>query len=397
MDAKVDTFSAIHTSDRIAFKRCRLKWFFGSPLQMGLVPKSGVNANLWFGTGFHHALEDLHGFQLWETPHKAFEAYVNSCDEDERPPEAEEYLKTACGMLDHYMDWLTVLPQLNVYSPVVDGIQRIGTEVNFQVELPDLSEQFGHRVIYEGTIDSIFVDPATSELWIGEYKTAAIFDIAKLETDDQISAYIWALKKCLPDKTVSGVVYRQFKKKVAAEPTVLQNGELSTNKAQKTTYFKYLKALKKLYPNTLVDNYSANYRVMLQTLAPVNFDGDDYFSNRYVRRSPASTCTQGQKIHLDTLEMLDNPRITTNPTRDCAWDCNFRELCLAIDESVDWKTMAELGYGKKADFAERWQTRLKVPESAARNATLENSLAADVGMIWKEFKKKRGLTLDGTA
>ena len=46
----------IHTSDRSAFKFCRRRWDWSSPMRRNLVPKT-VQFPLWFGTGFHYALE----------------------------------------------------------------------------------------------------------------------------------------------------------------------------------------------------------------------------------------------------------------------------------------------------------------------------------------------------
>ena len=387
---------AIHTSDRITFKRCRRKWYFGSPLQRYLVPQSGVATPLWFGTGYHFALEDYHGFKLWSTPQDAFEAYVNACGDSEKPYDAEELCRLARQMLEHYVDWCEAFHSLHTYAPVVDGVVRLGCEVEFVVDLPQLA-QYGYNARYEGTFDSIFVDPTNGHLWIGEYKTAAAFDTAKLETDDQVSAYLWAISKCLPQETIEGVVYRQMRKKAPEEPTKLKNGELSVNKSQKTSYFKYRRALAEQYPNMQVNELPLEYQKMLTHLSgDAHFEGDDYISQRLVRRSKNALRAQEQKILVDSYEMLNTPAITTNPTRECAWDCNFREICIAMDESADWEGMLQLGYGPTKKFSELWQTRLKVPESAARHGE-KYSLAEDVGKTWAEFKKKRGLVLHGTA
>lgn len=387
---------AIHTSDRIGFKRCRRKWMFSSPLRRNLAQQSGVMTPLWFGTGYHFALEDYHGFQLWPTPQDAFEAYVNACAEDEKPVDAEEHFMLACDMLDHYVDWCEAFHNLRTYAPVINGIARLGCEVNFQIALPQL-KQFGWDVEYQGTIDSIFVDPHTGHLWLGEYKTASAFDTVKLETDDQVSAYLWAMNLCLPDETVDGVVYRQFRKKAPVEPLILQSGLLSVNKSQKTSYFKYRRALEKQYPRVPVAKLPEEYQKMLTHLSSgTTFDGDEFISQRLVRRSKNALQAQQMKILVDSYEMLNAPAITTNPTRDCAWDCPFREVCLAMDEDADWEGILSLGYGPKKEVTELWQTRLQIPTTAARHNSIY-ALAEDVGMTWVNFKEKRGLTLYGAS
>jgi hypothetical protein len=404
LDAKTATAPAapaapdvleIHTSDRIAFKRCRRKWYFSSPLCRYLVPQAGVATPLWFGTGYHFALEDYHGFQLWPTVQDAFAAYANACPDVQRPYNVEELCLLANQMLEHYVDWCEAFHGFVTYMPVVDDVVRLGCEVEFRVDLPQLL-RYGYRVQYVGTFDSIFEDPSDRSLWIGEYKTAAAFDIAKLATDDQISAYLWALNKCLPFENIAGVVYRQMRKKAPSEPLYLQNGSLSTNKSQKTSYFKYRRALANLHPNVPIRALSPEYQKMLMHLAgDAHHMGDDYISERQVRRSKNALRAQGQKILVDSYEMLNSPAITTNPTRDCTWECNFREICLAMDEGADWEEMLKLSYGPREQNAELWKTNLHVPPSAARHVSW--GLDKDVGITWADFKRKRGLVLYGTA
>ena len=65
----------IHSSDRAAFKFCRRKWAWSSPARMNLIPRTqvyGVQENLWFGTGIHHALERYYNPGIREHPAIAF-------------------------------------------------------------------------------------------------------------------------------------------------------------------------------------------------------------------------------------------------------------------------------------------------------------------------------------
>ena len=71
--------------------------------------------------------------------------------------------------------------------------------------------------------------------WILDYKTAKGADTNKLDTDDQISAYLWAFEKWFGIKPY-GFIYLQLTKEAVQEPKRLKNGELSVDKKQKTTY-----------------------------------------------------------------------------------------------------------------------------------------------------------------
>ena len=89
-------------------------------------------------------------------------------------------------------------------------------------------------IFYHGTIDRIVRD-RYGRYWLWDYKTAKKADTAKLATDDQVSAYLWAASKLFPF-SVYGFVYLQLVKEKIKEPKRLKNGELSADKRQKTTY-----------------------------------------------------------------------------------------------------------------------------------------------------------------
>src|SRR5438270_10658262 len=70
----------IHNSDAALFQRCRRKWNWSSTLRAGLESLDAQPAALWFGSGFHFAMEDYHGYRQFKTPMDAFLAYVNAFD-----------------------------------------------------------------------------------------------------------------------------------------------------------------------------------------------------------------------------------------------------------------------------------------------------------------------------
>ena len=67
----------IRSSDRMGFKRCRRRWGWQSHLRGNLTPVESASP-LWYGSGFHYAMEDFHGEKVWPTGVAAFEAYVKA-------------------------------------------------------------------------------------------------------------------------------------------------------------------------------------------------------------------------------------------------------------------------------------------------------------------------------
>ena len=392
-----DSVYSIHTSDRILFKRCRRKWDFASSLRRNLSPIGSVITPLWFGTGFHFALEDFHGHHLWTSPGEAFAAYAQACGVDERPFDSDSLVELAFGMFNHYEKWLTQRDEYDIAvfrDDVVGSVARPATEVNFSVALPQL-DMFNKPVFYEGTMDGLYTHKSTGHFYIAEYKTAKVFDVRKLVTDDQVGAYLWVTKKCLPktwdDGVFGGVVYKQFKKSIPAEPKILASGELSVNKQQKTTYAEFRAVLENMFPGVAVGKLDTKYQDMLVYLSmQETYEGDDFINQQVVTRSLNNIAMQELKVLMDSYEMLNNPAITTNPTRDCAWDCPFRDICVAMDEGADWEGALGCGFGPRNEVAEQWQQRLIVPDFGRRLVANE-----DAGKTWQEYKDERRLILNG--
>lgn len=361
--AAVDVSVSIHTHDRIAFKRCRRKWNLGSPIREHLVPTAGSSGALWFGSGFHFALEDYHGYRRFAHPFDAFMAYVDAYDPKERPTDVDDMVDLAHGMFNHYVT--TWLPKRMEYQTLwLDG--RPMVEVHFKILLEDISSILGREVYYEGTFDRIVVD-SDKMLWIEDYKTAASFNISKLETDPQVGAYCWAGTQVL-GVPVQGMLYTQFLKSAPREPRRLKSGDVSLDKRQSTNHYLYRKALIDRYGDPLAA--PVEHRAFLEALAAQEtVEGDKFIRRDKVYRNEASRLSEGSKIHMEILDMLDpNVRIYPNPTRDCAYDCQFRSLCLAMDDGSDVKFFLVNEFHKASVYKEEeWRKRIAWPNNNNNN------------------------------
>jgi hypothetical protein len=350
----VDGVRPIHTSDRIGFKRCRRKWAFQSPLRGHLTRKEGSKSALWFGTGFHYALEDFHGYNNFHSnPQAAFVAYSKAFRQEHLPHDFESLVDLGLGMIDHYISWLKRREQYQTYW--VDGVPQV--EVRFSVPIPELSEYAGEPVHYHGTFDRV-VEDEEGRLWILDYKTAAQIDTGKLETDPQVTSYLWAGEH-LYDRPIEGVIYMQFVKSFPVYPKMTKKG-VSFDKRQKTNHALYEEVLELEYGS--IQKSPAGCIEMLNLLLDQeDIDSDRYIRRDLVRRNHEFRTMEGDKIVAEGYDMLNpNLAIYPNPTRDCSWDCDFRTVCLAMDDGSDWEQMLIDGYEEKGEEIE-WRHRIKLP------------------------------------
>lgn len=340
----------LRTSERLLYKRCRRRWHLQSQNRGNYVSKSESSIHLWFGSGWHFALEDFHGYNRFGSPYKAFQGYYDAFKRGglPLPNEADEYLELASGMSDHYEIWLEDRDEFKTLW--IDGEPQV--EVNALIDLPELG------IYYSLTIDRVVIDPY-DRVWINDYKTVAQFDTGKLETDPQITSYLLFAPSIYPDIEFEGMLYMQFKKSVPKEPAMLARGGFSLNKSQAVTYGSYLKALKNYYGQRIPKTY-VPFLQMLKSKEDIH--GDAFIRRDFVRRGKAYLDAELEKILMEGKEMFspDLP-IYPNPTRDCAWDCPVRPVCLAMDDGSDWEAILNDNYMQYEENKE-WRDYIQYPE-----------------------------------
>lgn len=344
----------IRTSDRIAFKRCRRKWDLSSGLRQNLTD-SAAKSPLWCGTGFHFAMEDMHGENRYGHPVKAWDAYVAACIKAKLslPGTFEEDNILFKNMLEYYVEWLKGRDPLKTF--VYQG--RLQTEVRFEIPLPipaDILAASGYDgVVYSGTLDRVIVDEH-GRLFVLDYKTVARFGVDHLVTDPQISSYCWA-GQVLYGKPVTGFIYQQHLKKMAEEPTFLASSQrYSTAKSMATTH--------RLYRNALIGRYGEVSKAPPDCVKHLGYLAseenqhmDALIRRDFEYRNSEQLAAEGAKIIQEAIDMINpNLPLYPNPTRDCSWDCAFRETCISMDDGSDWK--ADLAtYAISRDESEAWR------------------------------------------
>jgi len=348
------------------------KWDFQSSLRGNWQHKgTEQNINFWFGSAIHFSMEDYHGENKFGDPRKAFWAYYQAFPTDELPMGAEAHYELGMAMLSYYLTWYkrhndvtgfeTAYVDPETHQLFDPHTTKKTASMNYAVEqsfiLPlntwvavdvdgNIAETYFvepedknividgkvHDIVpvcYHGTMDKIVCDKY-GRYWILDYKTAKGADTNKLDTDDQISAYLWAFEKWFGIRPY-GFIYLQLTKEAVQEPRRLKNGELSVDKKQKTTY--------SLLKQEIINDYGSvkdapdKLIQFLNHMASIESpEGDRFIRWDFVKRTPEQIVSTEEHILGELRQMLwKDLYCYPSPTRDCIWDCPCRDLCLAMD------------------------------------------------------------------
>lgn len=200
----------------------------------------------------------------------------------------------------------------------------------------------GLPVTYGGRIDILFED-SLGRLWIGDWKTAARLSGTEtsdeyLWNDDQITAYVWALR--LIGFNVAGFIYAEIKKAVPVEPEPLKSIRLG----RRFSVSKQIVTDWKLYEQTVMENDSYAYEIGLYDdfIDYLKREGPNFHSRHQVNRNDEECRQAGINIWLEARDMV-NPSlpIYPNPGRfHCKGfgpdsGCAFWEPCLGTNRGED--------------------------------------------------------------
>ena len=355
--------AVIRSSDRIAFKRCRRRWHWSSHMRENLGSKEAASP-LWFGSGFHFAMEDYHGVKEYPSARLAFEAYVKATYRQQQktgkklPYDWAELVVLGRGMLDYYTEtWMIARDPLKTF--VYEGKPQV--EVNVQIPIPISHPDFD-EVVYGATMDRVVEDDDGIGLWILDYKTAKRIQTQFFQTDPQISAYCWLASR-MYGRPIYGFIYQQHRKDVPVDPRVKGTGKISTAEGQLTTHRHYRRSLINLYGT--VDKAPPANIDFLNWLNELETPSQDKFVRRdLVYRNEFQVEAEGQKILMECEDMLrsDLP-LYPNPTRECGHMCNFNSACISMDDGSDWRYELEIGFEAKNSNYESWRKFLPKDKS----------------------------------
>jgi len=314
----------MRTTERHSFKRCQQRWWWG--WRMGLQPKQ-EDTKLWFGQGIHAALADWyqHGTDRGEHPVKTWAKWAKG---------EKAFLKTR-GVDPNETEWVdavelgaNMLYEYTMEYGEDDQWSFIATEqpVQAKITTPDAP---GGYVIYTATFDGVFVNLEDETTWLLENKTAASLpSTGYLELDDQASSYL-----------------------MMAENTLKHQGLLAQKDRIDGILYNFLrKAMKDDRPQNEFGQYlNKNGTVSKNQPKPL-------FMRHPVWRSDSQRMMQRQHVIDEAMQMLairsKQQRPTKTPTKDCAWDCPFFQMCQLHESGDDWKDFRDAMYVKRDPYTD---------------------------------------------
>jgi PD-(D/E)XK nuclease superfamily len=361
----------IHTTELRSYRGCRRRWDWAfnqnrQPVKMA-VP-------LEFGIAFHRAMEAMYNPETWGAPRTliaqfAEAAFVDECrrqksewehatdkygnDDEER--DYDKLVTLGRGMIHWYVqnhlpvsEFVVVAVEVSFQVPVLDEVGQqlrckcrvchmkwIRSDTSIGVSEEDWD---GLPVVYEGRVDAIIRDKWGNH-WILDWKTTARMmsedsDVV-LELDDQISGYVFALRKAL-GLAIRGFKYVELRKAFPEPPTKNKNVRLgksfSVSKQQATDYDTFVRTVSVEDKVAYDEGLYADYIEWLQ------IEGTRFIEVHTVYKTEVQLESFHQELIWQAREMTDpNLALYKSPGRFSCGFCAFREPCLDKDQGGDYQ------------------------------------------------------------
>ena len=353
----------LRTSERGQFKRCTWRWWQGSV--EGLQLAGSIPMALWFGTGWHLVMAHHYGplgTKRGKDPHKVWKDYVNDelvrirINAKGESYEHEQYIDAeTLGhlMIDAYLERYKGDPSWHVIQA-----ERVGFVL---IPRPGSKEPM---LQYAVTYDLVYRDEEKNG-WIllGEHKTAKQISINHLDMDPQAGSYfaiathdLRAAGKIGPKESLKGITYN-FVRKAPPDDRELGPDGLAHNKPNKENYLEAfdeagidadeyssgrgIANLKKL--EEIASDYGLTVWGAVSKNQPV-----DNFKRHFVARTRHEVRSQITAIQNDYLSMeayrTGQLPLIKNQTKDCHWDCTFKDICLLHERGGDWEELRDALY-----------------------------------------------------
>lgn len=285
----------IHLTDTRTFRHCRRAYRYSNIDRITKIRDTDESTPLTLGTAGHKILNAMYANEPFD---------FNHCkDGDER------------GLLEFLIGEYQreVFPKDKETWQVASNEQQLTTEID------------GTTIIF--TLDLLVLE---KYYWGVDHKFLSRFpDERNLDLDDQMTGYIWALRRL--GLEVRGMLYNVLLKKQLSPPNFLKDGGPSraATTLSNTTYELYREAIR--VSEKLEDAYA---------------DELNYLKNResvLFRRYPVVRSKHELSVYEDNLRAqladMGNPNVVyyPNPHYNC-YQCEFSEICKTENEGADTKT-----------------------------------------------------------
>lgn len=241
------------------------------------------------------------------------------------------------------LDWESDFAKMNEFGPLMrlarGHYSRLGHEV------------IEKQVHAKGRQDLIIMDNETGRFGILDHKTTSRMDEDYpkfLELDEQCTTYLWAGESeaklyDLEYQQLGFVIYQQLFKAFPKPPTITSHGLPSINRqTESTTAEMFEKCIRE---NNLSIIFEADAKLQAYYSWLIERGDKIFVDRKTVRRNKAQKDSCGRRLYYEALDMLNDPSLYPNPTRDyrCI-NCAFRTPCIAAEDGSDWQSMLEDGY-----------------------------------------------------
>lgn len=314
------------------FHRCKKKYNYKYIQKLQSKKKSRP---LTTGSWIHECLESYYKTGKWK---KGFNKYKKELWDnmfEEEQVEYQDIMNTVEDIMKRYVK----------QDKIRDKEKIIAVEQDFKIQIP------GTPVVLVGKIDLITQNDLG--IWVYDHKSAKkVPDEEFRLMDYQLSLYYFivsTIRKHLGiDKSIPvvGVKFNYIRTKLPNKPELLKKGGLTRRKDLDCDYDTYLEAI---IENDLDED---DYQEELSRCKTKRFFETRTLpkSNTMVRNIILEMHSTGDSI------FLKNYGMSRNVTKDCAWDCEYKSLCLSElhghDVSFILETEFELKDANDEDKAE---------------------------------------------
>lgn len=289
-------------SEVTAWQRCRRKWHFRYGLgvvPVSIGPRRPASGKRDAGSAAHIGIAAINEGKSLPEALSLVTDYVNELrairNDEELPPLTKEDDKAwweierlALAMTSNYVDWTEEGNDAGVKFHAIEQAWECVIE----------GTSFG----VFGMIDAALYDPLILGDVIRDNKSVATFGQTPEEVDFQLRTYAWAWWR------LTGVLPKR------AEHLMMKR-VLGLNNA-KPPFFER---------------------------TPIRI------TQRILEVHEAQLIARLKEIRSHRQLKADAPELWPNPTKDCSWDCDYRDLCPMVDDGSDWEDVLRYEFVTPSD------------------------------------------------